>query len=356
MPSPASLIGHSSAALAIQEEIGYAAQCDAKVLIAGESGVGKEVVARLIHQRSGRARLPWVAINCAGVPDSLLESELFGHVRGSFTDAHADKRGLLESANGGTVFLDEIGEMSPRMQPMLLRFLETGEIQRIGSDRRLPPLDVRVVAATHRRLIDDVANKRFREDLYYRLNVIYLEIPPLRDRREDIALLLQHALELFATSHRRPLPSISPEALECLEFYRWPGNVRELRNICERAVLQNRTGTLELASLPLEIRSRQPARVAASNRRPISEELFEGLARQGASFWSTVHEPFMARDLTRSDRGAGATRCVVLVDGPRAVHGPRPDAERSPRIDSAGTGAHPRQLQVACPPPLVQLL
>src|ERR687898_674998 len=168
MKKAMTLVGVSAAIRAVEEEIQHAARCDAKVLITGESGVGKEIVARLIHDRSLRSRGPLVTINCVGFPDSLLESELFGHVRGSFTGAYRDKRGWLETANGGTIFMDEVGEMSLRMQAMLLRFLETGEIQRVGSDSRMAPLNVRVITATHRRLLDAIAQKDFREDLYYR--------------------------------------------------------------------------------------------------------------------------------------------------------------------------------------------
>src|ERR671924_14106 len=183
MKKPATMVGVSAAIRDVEEEVDHAARSEAKVLITGESGVGKEIVAHLIHERSARSRGPLVTINCAGVPDSLLESELFGHVKGSFTDAHRDKRGYLEAAHGGTIFMDEVGEMSLRMQAMMLRFLETGEIQRVGSDRKLPPLDVRVITATHRKLVDHVADKTFREDLYYRLNVIHIAVPALRDRR-----------------------------------------------------------------------------------------------------------------------------------------------------------------------------
>src|SRR5918999_4754719 len=197
MKRSVTLVGVSAAIRAVEEEIHHAARCDAKVLITGESGVGKEIVARQIHERSNRNRGPLVTINCAGFPDSLLESELFGHVKGSFTDAHRDKRGWLEMAHGGTIFMDEVGEMSLRMQALLLRFLETGEIQRVGSDRHLPPLDVRVITATHRRLVEHIADKTFREDLYYRLNVVHIEVPPLRDRREDVVVLLNHFLHMF---------------------------------------------------------------------------------------------------------------------------------------------------------------
>src|SRR5688572_30025945 len=229
MKKAMTLVGVSAAIRSVEEEIDHAARCDAKVLITGESGVGKEIVARLIHEGSARSRGPLITINCAGFPDSLLESELFGHVKGSFTDAHRDKRGWLETANGGTIFMDEVGEMSLRMQALLLRFLETGEIQRVGSDRMLPAVDVRVIAATHRRLLDHVADKTFREDLYYRLNVVHIEVPPLRERREDIVVLLNHFLAMFSNTHRVPMPELDREVVASLIDYSWPGNVRELR-------------------------------------------------------------------------------------------------------------------------------
>src|SRR5262245_12284166 len=230
MNSPVVMVGISPAIRAVEEDIHHASRSDAKVLITGESGVGKEIVARLIHQRGKRASGPLVTINCAGFPDSLLETEMFGHVKGSFTDAHRDKRGWLEMAHGGTIFMDEVGEMSLRMQALLLRFLETGEIQRVGSDRYQAPLNVRVITATHRRLLDRVADKTFREDLYYRLNVIHIEVPPLRERTEDISPLVAHFLREFAGTHRAPEPQLTVAAVQSLSAYHWPGNVRELRN------------------------------------------------------------------------------------------------------------------------------
>src|SRR2546428_8548080 len=182
---------------AIRAEVEWAARSDAKVLLAGEGGVGKDIRARVIHQRSPRRHMPLVTINCVSVPDSLLEPELFGHVRGSFTGAFRDRVGLLEAAHRGTVFLDEVCEMSTRMQALLLRFLESGEIQRIGADRALSNVDVRVIAATNRDPQELVANKTFREDLYYRLNVIDIRIPPLRARRVDIPLLFEHFIRRY---------------------------------------------------------------------------------------------------------------------------------------------------------------
>jgi len=300
------MLGVSVAIRGVDEEIEYAARSGAKVLITGESGVGKEVVARLIHARGARHSAALVPINCAGIPDSLLESELFGHVKGSFTDAHRDKVGLLERAHGGTVFMDEIGEMSLRMQALLLRFLESGEIQRVGSDRHVPSLDVRVIAATHRRLINLVAEKSFREDLYYRLNVIHIEVPPLRDRREDIVILLNHFFAGFAETYAMPRPEVSREAMKLLTDYHWPGNVRELRNVAERLILRCVTGRVEIDALSREIvldgssnRARTPTAKAAEIA--ASPLLFERIVRGGESFWSVAYEPFIARDLTRKD-------------------------------------------------------
>ena len=304
MRASLTMLGVSAAIRAVEEEADHAARSGAKVLITGESGVGKEVVARLIHDRGARRSAPLVTINCAGIPDSLLESEMFGHVRGSFTDAHRDKSGYLERAHGGTIFMDEIGEMSLRMQALLLRFLETGEIQRVGSDRRAPSLDVRVIAATHRRLIDLVADKTFREDLYYRLNVIHINVPPLRDRREDVLILAKYFIQQFSESHRITAPELMPEAIDCLSNYRWPGNVRELRNVAERLVLRCRTSAINVDALPREIVTEARTPVAPAPAAPsvlTPAILVERMLSGGSSFWSVVYEPFMSRDLTRRD-------------------------------------------------------
>jgi DNA-binding NtrC family response regulator len=309
MTKPVMMVGVSAAIRGVEEEIDHAARSDAKVLITGESGVGKEIVARLIHERSGRRGGPLVTINCAGFPDSLLETELFGHVKGSFTDAHRDKRGWLESAHGGTILMDEVGEMSLRMQALLLRFLETGEIQRVGSERKLPPVDVRVITATHRKLIEHIADKTFREDLYYRLNVIHIAVPPLRERRDDVSLLLNYFLTGFSETHRMPLPEVSKEAQEALAAYQWPGNVRELRNVAERLILKCRTGVIDRDLLPAEVLGggKRLAQVATADKAGQAgvvsphQIMFERLTREGLSFWSEVYEPFMARDLTRHE-------------------------------------------------------
>jgi DNA-binding NtrC family response regulator len=301
--APSELIGSSAAIKGIEEELECAARCDAKVLITGESGVGKEVVARMIHERSARSRFPMVTINCAGVPDSLLESELFGHMRGSFTDAYQDKRGWLEQAKSGTIFLDEIGEMSLRMQALLLRFLENGEIQRVGSDRTHTVVDVRVIAATNRNLVTRIADKHFREDLYYRLNVIHLPVPPLRERREDIPCLFTHFVRSYSQKHRIAEPRTTDDAMSRLMAYDWPGNVRELKNVVERLVVRSRD-VIGPADLPREVCGKwSEPRTAQDELAPVasSDVLFERMSIAGESFWSVVYEPFMARDLTRRD-------------------------------------------------------
>ena len=312
MDKPVLMVGASAAIRGVEEEIQYAARCDAKVLITGESGSGKEIVARLIHDRSVRARGPLVTINCAGFPDTLLETELFGHVKGSFTDAHRDKRGWLEIANGGTIFMDEVGEMSLRMQALLLRFLETGEVQRVGSESRLARLDVRVITATHRRLVERIADKTFREDLYYRLNVVHIEVPPLRERREDVPSLLTHFLRMFSETHRLNVPDVTREAQEQLVAYAWPGNVRELKNVAERLILRCRSGRIGVEDLPRELtqdgRDRSASKVAQVAPTPARYEVLYQRLMTGDSFWSSVYEPFMARDLTRDDV-RGVIRC-----------------------------------------------
>jgi len=313
-----SLVGLGTAIRAIESEIEYAARSDAKVLITGESGVGKEVIAHLVHQRGRRAHTPLVTINCAGIPDSLLESALFGHVKGSFTGAYRDRLGLLEVANGGTIFLDEIGEMSLRMQALLLRFLENGEIQRVGSDRVQTRVDVRVIAATNRNLLERIATKEFREDLYYRLNVVHIAIPPLRQRREDIPVFLQYFLRSYAERHRVVPPELAPDALAALVAYAWPGNVRELKNVAERLTIRHRGGLIVTTDLPPEIH-RPPAPVRPANAAaPVcltADILFDRMVRSGESFWDVVHAPFMARDLTRDDVRAVLSRGLQQTGG-----------------------------------------
>ena len=297
----ARLIGTSAAVRRVAEQVDDAARSDAKVLITGESGVGKEVVARLIHGASARKGARLLAINCAGLPDSLLESELFGHVRGAFTGAYRDKMGLLELGHRGTVFMDEVGEMSLRMQAVLLRFLETGEIHRVGADRAQTRVDVRVVAATNRNLTDRIAQREFREDLYFRLNVIHLSLPPLRERPEDIVPLLTHFFAFYCAQQQIPVPVLTPQAQARLVNYKWPGNIRELKNFVQRMTLSRKTGAMAPADLPQEIADARAAAPAVPVGAGGAEALFKQIVEEGESFWTAVYEPFMARDLTRAE-------------------------------------------------------
>jgi transcriptional regulator with PAS, ATPase and Fis domain len=296
------LIGDSPPVRELREEIDRIARSDAKVLVTGESGSGKEVVAHLIHHRSARAARPFVAVNCAGLPETLLESELFGHVKGSFTGAYRDKQGKLELAHEGTIFLDEIGEMTPRMQGLLLRFLETGELQKVGADRIVGRADVRVVAATNRSLRDLIVQGHFREDLYYRLNVIHITVPSLRERRADIPRLVEHFMARFGRGNGAA-PTVSPEALAALCSYSWPGNVRELQNVVERLVVTG-SDTVTVDHLPPEVRA-QPglggARPRRDRRRGVVDDLYQRLTEDRESFWTAVYPLYMRREITRGN-------------------------------------------------------
>ena len=307
VPAPL-LLGNSSQIESLRDDVAAAARSDAKVLIVGETGVGKEIVARLIHESGRRRSRNFVTINCAGLPDSLLESELFGHVRGSFTGAYRDKPGLAAAANFGTLFLDELGEMSLRMQALLLRFLETGEIQRIGSDRVEGRLDVRVIAATNRNLTERIETREFREDLYYRLNVLRLVIPPLRERGDDIAMLLRHYLAECAKVHGVDEPKLSTAAHDILLRYRWPGNVRELKNVVERIVVRRRANReITPDDLPREILAAMATAItartadAAAPARTTVEVLWDRMVVSGESFWTVVYPAFIDRELTKTD-------------------------------------------------------
>ena len=252
-PRPADVVGASEAFAGLLDMTRrVAAAGRVPVLIRGESGSGKELVARSIHDLSNRASGPWVTLNCAALPEGLLESELFGHERGAFTDARQTKRGLIELADGGVLFLDEIGDLSPALQPKLLRVLETGAFRRVGGQKELTS-DVRFVAATHRDLAQMVRDGRFREDLYYRLNVAAIDVPPLRARRADILPLARHFLSRVAAAMDVDRLTLGAETHPLLERYAWPGNVRELRNVMERAAILADDGMIGTRQLPPEI-------------------------------------------------------------------------------------------------------
>ena len=263
------LVGESAPMRRLYRDILKAARSDATVLVIGESGTGKELVARAVHYRSRRSRAPFVPINCGAIPDTLLESELFGHVRGAFTGAGAARAGFFQTADRGTVFLDEVGELSLAGQVRLLRVLQDGEVCMVGSDRPRKG-DVRVVAATNKDLARLVEQNRFREDLYYRLNVVVLEVPPLRERGEDVLLLAAHFAHRFAGEQGREAPRFSDRVVERFLEYDWPGNVRELENLVQRLVVMCEGDTLDVADLPRWLRTPagEPSRTVL---RPLAE-------------------------------------------------------------------------------------
>ena len=333
--TPRILVGQSPALLELQEEISRVADSDGKVLVTGESGTGKELVARDIHVQSPRAARPFVPVNCAGLPETLLESELFGYMKGSFTGAFRDRPGKLEAADRGTIFLDEIGEMTVRMQGLLLRFLETGEVQKVGADRLDKHVNVRVIAATNRNLPEMVGRGTFREDLFYRLNVIHLAVPPLRARREDVPILVEHFLQRFTAAragirvaagaaaaagghgggHRNgngaavaeaiaevPL-TIPPDVVAVLTEYDWPGNVRQLENVIERLVVTARHHTVRVDDLPLEVRGPRTVIQAPQRerRRTVADDLYRRVTQGGESFWTSVYPLYMQREITKAN-------------------------------------------------------
>jgi transcriptional regulator with PAS, ATPase and Fis domain len=251
------------------------APTDSTVLITGESGTGKEVIARYIHRLSEREGGPFISVNCGALPENLLESELFGHVKGSFTGAVKDKDGLLVAARGGTFFLDEVAEMSPALQVKLLRALQEREIVPVGSTQTVD-IDVRIIAATNRDLDQEIRRGTFRSDLYYRLNVIALHLPPLRDREDDIALLAEHFLQRLADDTGQDI-RLSAEALSALQHYDWPGNVRELENALERAAILTRDATISIDALPARIV--EPAPAPLISERPAANPTLELVER-----------------------------------------------------------------------------
>ena len=242
------LVGNSSKTNQLREQIKMAAASNSRVMILGESGSGKEIVAQLLHENSLRRGRPFVEVNCAAIPQELIESELFGHEKGSFTGAFETKKGKFEQADGGTLFLDEVGDMSLQTQAKVLRVLETQEFQRVGGNRNIK-VDVRIISATNKDLSEEVKKENFREDLYFRLNVIPIKVPALRERPEDISLLVEHFLELFASEYGQQPKKIVPEAIRILQKHAWPGNIRELKNVLERLVIMTPSRTITPADL-----------------------------------------------------------------------------------------------------------
>jgi len=263
------IIGNSEGINQVLWMTSQIANTNCTVLITGESGTGKELIARAIHEHSGRRNKLLVTINCVTLAETLLESELFGHVRGSFTGAVRDRKGLFQEADGGSIFLDEIGDITPQTQKKLLRVLQEGEIRRIGDNQPIR-VDVRIIVATNRDLEAEVEKGNFRQDLYYRLNVIPIHLPPLRERRDDIPLLAHHFLKKYAQEIGKEPPSLTPEALECLIAYAWPGNIRELENIIERAIALSNKKILDPEDLMFGIR-----KIGDSRRQPDGSTLAE---------------------------------------------------------------------------------
>ena len=257
------IVGQSPSLRATLDVIRQAAPSSATVLLLGESGTGKELYARALHEHSPRAAGPFVPINCAAIPETILESELFGYERGAFTGAVQRKEGRIERGQGGTLFLDEVGELTPAVQVKLLRFLQEGEIERLGGTGAIK-VDARVVAATNQHLSARVREGKFREDLFYRLNVIQVVLPPLRDRVEDVPLLADHFIARYAAKNGKPIRGLTREALAALESYPWPGNVRELEHAIERAVVLSQGAEIGLDDLPESVRSSPPARATGA--------------------------------------------------------------------------------------------
>lgn len=261
----AGIIGHSAAMREIYDLTRQVAPTSATVLLTGETGTGKELIARALHELSPRATGPFIRVNCGALSDSLLESELFGHVKGAFTSAVENRTGRFEAAHGGTIFLDEINSVSYKLQVKLLRVLQEHEFERVG-DTRTIEVDCRVVAATNRDLLDEIDAARFREDLYYRLNVIPIYLPALRERPDDIPLLVDHFIKTYAAQNGKPLRKPTEEALAALKGYSWPGNVRELQNYVERAIVLSRDATLPAALFPPHVRGLAPVRIGRRKR------------------------------------------------------------------------------------------
>jgi len=301
------IVGVSSAIRNLKQLIVKVAESDAKVLIEGETGSGKELVAKAIHALSPRKAYPYILVNCAGIPETLLESELFGHVRGAFTDAVRDNLGRVVIAHQGDLYLDEIGEMSLRMQAVLLRFLETGEIQRVGASTPTARVDVRIITATNKDLAKAVSDGLFRQDLYYRIMVANVHVPPLRYHKSDIPSLIAKINRRYAQSGHYKNLHFDDEAMQVMLNYPWPGNIRQLQNVLERLLVSSDMHSVSYRDLPDEIKPNHlvPSAPIDLNaplpNSPSRADVIYQRIKQGQSFWTAVEEPFRARDLTRDD-------------------------------------------------------
>src|SRR6516162_9939098 len=307
------MIGDSAALKQVTASISRAAPTNATVLISGESGVGKELVARTIHRNSLRSRERFVQVNCAAIPEELIESELFGHEKGSFTGATEKQVGKFEQADKGTIFLDEIGDMSAKTQAKVLRVLQEGEVERLGSARTIK-VDVRVIAATNKNLEEEIEKGRFREDLYFRLAVIPIHVPPLRDRSEDIPLLVRHFMDYFSRENNVRPKRITPAAIETLQRHRWKGNIRELRNTVERLIIMTGGDTIDVADLPDVLRSPAGA-VGVGVAKPSSDT---DAAKAGTlrEFKDNAERAFLVSKLR--ENGWNISKTAEVIDTPRS--------------------------------------
>ncbi len=307
------MIGDSGALKQVMAAVGRAAPTNATVLIQGESGVGKELVARTIHRNSLRSRERFVQVNCAAIPEELIESELFGHEKGSFTGATEKQVGKFEQADRGTIFLDEVGDMSAKTQAKVLRVLQEGEVERLGSARTIK-VDVRVIAATNKNLEEEIEKGTFREDLYFRLAVIPIHVPPLRERPEDIPLLVRHYMDYFSRENNARPRRITQAALDALQRYRWKGNIRELRNTVERLIIMSPGDTIDLADLP-GVGAQSGRRVASCND---ASDRPRSMPRAGTlrEFKDNAERAFLVTKLR--ENGWNISKTAELIDTPRS--------------------------------------
>jgi len=303
------MIGQSAALKQVMDAVGRAAPTNATVLIHGESGVGKELVARTIHRNSHRSRERFVQVNCAAIPEELIESELFGHEKGSFTGATEKQVGKFEQADRGTIFLDEVGDMSPKTQAKVLRVLQEGEVERLGSARTIK-VDVRVIAATNKNLEEEIEKGHFREDLYFRLAVIPIYVPPLRDRPEDIAPLVRHFMDIFSRDNNVRPKRITQAALDALQRYRWKGNIRELRNTVERLLIMTAADLIDVGDLPEPVRSPGMASPVAG---PAADTTRAGTLRE---FKDNAERAFLVGKLR--ENGWNISKTAEVIDTPRS--------------------------------------
>ena len=312
---PGTLIGNAPSFRAVLDALRQAAPTSATVLLSGESGTGKELAARMLHELSPRASGPFVPISCAAIPETILESELFGYERGAFTGAAARREGRFERAHGGTLFLDEVGEMSPAVQVKLLRVLQDGVVERLGGTQPLT-VDVRIVAATNKELMAEVRSGRFREDLFYRLNVVAVRLPPLRERREDVPLLASVFLRRLAEKNAKPVSGLTPAALLALESYPWPGNVRELEHAVERAVVLSRGEIIDVHDLPEAVArgAGEPlAEPGPAGERPLSITIAVGTPMEEV-------ERVVIRETLRHTRGDKTLAAQLLGIAARTIY------------------------------------